>query len=60
MWEIVWSDGKLYDLCDEHARPQETARFQARSDGSLQPLDARESPGRTAHRARRRQGSMLQ
>ena len=62
MWEIVWLNGQLYDVCDNHARLQETARYNAGPEGSLQPIDAvaDQSSTEARHRGRRAQGSVLQ
>jgi hypothetical protein len=62
MWEIVWSNGQLYDVCDEHARLQEAVRYDAAADGSLRPVgsSARSADGDGRHRSRRSQGSVVQ
>ena len=60
MWEIVWSNGQLYDVCDDHARPNDGWRYDATPDGSLRPTTA-DRGGRPAdaHRQPRGQGSVL-
>jgi hypothetical protein len=35
VWEIVWSNGRLYDLCDEHAGGPTTWPIEDQADGSL-------------------------
>jgi hypothetical protein len=61
MWEIVWSNGQLYDVCDEHARLHEAVHYDAAADGSLRLVDA--SPGASGagarHGSRRTQDSVL-
>ena len=55
MWEIVWSNGQLYDVCDDHARLNEASQYDPGPDGSLlpvQPIIDAASPER-GHRARR-------
>jgi hypothetical protein len=61
MWEIVWSNGQLYDVCDEHARLHEAVHYDAAADGSLRPVDtaARPSGGGARHGSRRTQDSVL-
>jgi hypothetical protein len=46
VWEIVWSNGRLYDVCDEHAGAPASWSFQERDDGSLHglPIDALNRP----------------
>jgi hypothetical protein len=60
MWEIVWLNGQLYDVCDNHARLQETSRYDAGPEGSLLPIDAAHEPASTEprHRGRRAQSSL--
>jgi hypothetical protein len=60
MWEIVWSNGQLYDVCDEHARLHETVHYEAAADGSLRSLDVEEASSGTQvrHRTRRAQSSV--
>jgi hypothetical protein len=60
MWEIVWSNGQLYDVCDEHARLTDGWRYDAAADGSLHPVTAQnEVSAGQAHRQRRASGSLL-
>jgi hypothetical protein len=35
VWEIVWSNGRLYDVCDEHAGMSAPWSIEDRGDGSL-------------------------
>ena len=62
MWEIVWLNGQLYDVCDDHARLHETSRYAAGPEGSLQPVDtaAEQASTEARHRGRRAQDSLLQ
>ena len=55
MWEIVWSNGQLYDVCDDHARLNEASQYDPGPDGSLQPVKpvTAETSTERDHRARR-------
>jgi hypothetical protein len=46
VWEIVWSNGRLYDVCDDHAGVPAPWSIEEREDGSLHgaPIDVLSGP----------------
>jgi hypothetical protein len=62
MWEIVWSNGQLYDVCDDHARLHEAVRYDACADGSLRAVaqDGRHRAEAARHASEGAQDSLLQ
>lgn len=49
LWEIVWTNGLIYKLCDDHSRLDGGLRYDTGPDGTLLDREISEPAHRMAH-----------